>query len=39
MESATVIIEDLLGFRADHDKCDFGADGLFGRHADIVKLR
>ena len=38
-ETAALVIEDLWAFRADHDKCYFGADGLFGRRADIVKLR
>ena len=37
MEPPIAIIKDPSTIRADRDKHYFGADGLFERHADIVK--
>jgi len=36
--AAEAIIRDLLTFRADRDRYYYGADDLFKRHPDIIKL-
>jgi len=36
-EVATAILQDLLSFRADRDRCYYGVDDLFLRHPDLIK--
>jgi len=38
LEAAKAVLEDLLTFRADRERYYFGADELFQRHPDIVKM-
>merc|ERR1712187_218602 len=38
LESACAMINDLLVIRADRDKYYYGADDLFSRHWDIIKM-
>ena len=38
LESASVVIRDLLTIRADRVKCYHAADELFERHSDILKM-